>query len=226
MLELLELRLDELELEEELVCARAPCMSEILMPAATRALTERTRIRMRGKKVNQKYKRAVRMKSYTTCLNHACNHAYTELMQPAVGSRAPGFALPDQHGRLHSLSDSLNQWVVLYFYPKDDTPGCTVEACGFRDRFAELSGLATVLGVSADSTDSHKAFEKKFSLPFTLLSDPERRVISAYGATKEQRGKRITFLIDPEGIIAKIYKVMEASEHAMNVIADLKGLIR
>ena len=100
-----------------------------------------------------------------------------------VGTLAPDFALPDQEGRTHRLSDYRGRWVVLYFYPKDDTPGCTKEACGFRDQMGSLKALdAVVLGVSADDVESHKRFAEKYGLNFPLLADPERKVIRACGA--------------------------------------------
>ncbi|MDM7323979.1 MAG: thioredoxin-dependent thiol peroxidase [Thermus sp.] len=146
---------------------------------------------------------------------------------------APDFALPDQDGRVHRLSDYRGRWVVLYFYPKDDTPGCTKEACGFRDRMGDLKALgAVVLGVSADDVESHKRFAEKYSLNFPLLADPERKAILAYGAwgKKNLYGKvregvlRQTFLIDPEGRIAKVWRKVSPERHAEEVAEALKGL--
>lgn len=150
-----------------------------------------------------------------------------------VGSLAPDFQLPDQEGKPHRLSDYRGRWVVLYFYPKDDTPGCTTEACGFRDRMGDLVDLgAVVLGVSADDVDSHRRFAQKHRLNFPLLADPERRAILAYGAwgKKKLYGKeyegvlRQTFLIDPEGHIAKVWKRVSPEGHAEEVAAALKAL--
>lgn len=150
-----------------------------------------------------------------------------------LGTIAPGFALPDQEGRIHQLSDYRGRWVVLYFYPKDDTPGCTKEACGFRDRMGDLQELgAVVLGVSADDVKSHQRFAEKYGLNFPLLADPERQAILAYGAwgKKKLYGKeyegvlRQTFLIDPEGRIAKVWRKVSPEGHAVEVAKALRGL--
>lgn len=152
-------------------------------------------------------------------------------MEP--GTVAPDFGLPDQEGRVHRLSDYRGRWVVLYFYPKDDTPGCTKEACGFRDRMGDLQELgAVVLGVSADDVESHKRFAEKYGLNFPLLADPERQAILAYGAWgkknlygKEYEGVlRQTFLIDPEGRIAKVWKKVSPEGHAEEVAEALRSL--
>ena len=150
-----------------------------------------------------------------------------------VGTLAPDFALPDQEGRTHRLSDYRGRWVVLYFYPKDDTPGCTKEACGFRDQMGSLKALdAVVLGVSADDVESHKRFAEKYGLNFPLLADPGRKVIGAYGAwgKKNLYGKEVegvlrqTFLIDPEGRIAKVWRKVSPEGHALEVAEALKAL--
>jgi peroxiredoxin Q/BCP len=150
-----------------------------------------------------------------------------------VGELAPDFALPDQEGRLHRLSDYRGRWVVLYFYPKDDTPGCTKEACGFRDEKGRLEELgAVVLGVSADDVESHKRFAEKYHLNFPLLSDPAKEVIRAYGAWgkktlygKEYEGVlRQTFLIDPEGRVAKVWRKVSPEGHAEEVAQALEAL--
>ena len=147
-----------------------------------------------------------------------------------VGSAAPNFELYDQDGRLRRLSDHRGSWVVLYFYPKDDTPGCTKEACAFRDGMAELDALdAVVLGVSADDVSSHKAFADKHSLNFPLLADVDRKAIDAYEAwgEKEREGERfegilrVSYLIDPEGRIAQTWTVAEPETHAEEVGAAL-----
>ncbi len=149
--------------------------------------------------------------------------------QPLVGAAAPEFELPDQTGQLHSLEDYRGQWVVLYFYPKDETPGCTTQACEFRDNifaFRELN--AQVLGVSLDDVDSHKAFADNHSLPFALLSDIDGRTSDSYGVKTRMLGmtvaKRQTFIIDPDGNIAKHYDAVKPGEHSEAVIADLKLL--
>ncbi|KIX84712.1 thioredoxin-dependent thiol peroxidase [Thermus filiformis] len=150
-----------------------------------------------------------------------------------AGELAPDFALPDQEGRLHRLSDYRGRWVVLYFYPKDDTPGCTKEACGFRDEKGRLEELgAVVLGVSADDVESHKRFAEKYRLNFPLLSDPAKEAIRAYGAWgkktlygKEYEGVlRQTFLIDPEGRVAKIWRKVSPEGHAEEVAQALEAL--
>jgi peroxiredoxin Q/BCP len=138
------------------------------------------------------------------------------------GTVALDIELPDQEGKIHTLSQYRGKWLLLYFYPKDDTPGCIKEACGFRDAHPRSSSRLTVLGVSADSIESHQKFAAKYDLPFTLLSDPQRQVINLYGATPEGLGKRVSFLIDPEGVIRKIYTNIEAAGHAEQVLRDIK----
>ena len=143
---------------------------------------------------------------------------------------AQDFTLPDQTGAAHSLSDYKGKWVVLYFYPKDETPGCTLEACSFRDASEGLLAKgAVVLGVSADSVESHAAFIKAHKLPFTLLSDPDKKVITTYGCWgKKMFGVegilRRTFIINPEGMIVKKYGRVTPAEHATQIIKDLEVL--
>jgi thioredoxin-dependent peroxiredoxin len=140
--------------------------------------------------------------------------------------KAPDFSLPDQDGKMHSLKDYAGKWLVLYFYPEDDTAGCTLEACNFRDArelIAEL-GDAVVVGISKDTVESHKAFMDKYKLNFTLLSDPEHKTIIAYDSWGVMMAKRNTFIIDPEGEIVKEYKGVEPNEHAAHIIEDLKQL--
>ena len=141
-----------------------------------------------------------------------------------VGTKAPAFTAPDQDGKTHSLSDYAGKWVLLYFYPKDFTSGCTTEACTLRDNYEGFKKIeAVVLGVSTDSVESHAGFSKEHALPFTLLSDPEKRLVEAY----EARGimtKRISYLIDPAGQIAKAYDSVKPAEHAVQVLADLTEL--
>ena len=139
-----------------------------------------------------------------------------------IGTKAPAFTLPDQNGKVHSLSDYAGKKVILYFYPKDNTPGCTKQACGFADRYPQfLEKGAVVLGVSKDSVSSHKNFEQKYALPFPLLSDPGKEVIQAYDVWKEKKnyGKvslgvvRTTYLIDENGIIIKAMGNVKAAEN-------------
>jgi len=149
--------------------------------------------------------------------------------QPAVGSVAPEFELSDQNGQLHSLEDYRDQWVVLYFYPKDETPGCTTEACEFRDNIFAYKDLnAQVLGVSLDDVASHKAFAENHGLPFPLLADVEGDVASAYGVKTRMFGmtvaKRQTFIIGPDGTVAKHYEEVSPAEHSAEVLVDLKEL--
>lgn len=153
--------------------------------------------------------------------------AAAEEMQ--IGAPAPGFSLPDQTGQIQQLSHYRGRWVVLYFYPKDDTPGCTKEACRFRDDIAQLKALgAQVLGISLDSTDSHARFAEKHGLPFPLLSDADATVTKSYGAYRAlgplRFARRHTFIINPEGRIAKIYRSVNPDGHSVEVIGDLKAL--
>ena len=149
---------------------------------------------------------------------------------PEVGSQAPAFRLQDQTGAWRSLADYKGQWVALYFYPKDDTPGCTTQACGFRDNiFAFKKEGAVILGVSVDDVASHKAFAAKHGLPFTVLADPDKTVTKSYGVLKTYMGvmemaRRDTFLIDPSGRIAKHYESVEPEGHSQIVLEDIKAL--
>jgi thioredoxin-dependent peroxiredoxin len=158
-------------------------------------------------------------------------------MKLKVGDKAPNFpsdtGLPDQDGRFHKLSDYSGKWVLLYFYPKDDTQGCTAEACSLRDSFPSFSTVDTVvLGVSADSPESHKKFADKYKLPFTLLADTEKKLIESYGVwgIKSFLGKyiegilRTSFLINPSGLIVKVYEQVNPKVHANEVLADLKSM--
>lgn len=147
----------------------------------------------------------------------------------AVGDAAPEFELPDQTGQLHSLEDYRDQWVVLYFYPKDGTPGCTTEACEFRDNiFAFRKINAQILGVSLDDVESHQKFADHHSLPFPLLADSDGKASEAYGVKTKMFGmtmaKRQTFLIAPGGTIAKHYETVKPDKHSVEVLADLKEL--
>lgn len=148
--------------------------------------------------------------------------------------QAPNFSLKDAAGKLHALGDYHGRWLVVYFYPKDDTSGCTTEACAFRDARDALAeyGNAAVVGISKDSAGSHKKFADKHSLNFTLLSDPEHQVIEAYGAWgpkkfmgKEFLGiKRNTYLINPSGQIVKEYEGVNPKTHVGEILHDLKQL--
>lgn len=149
---------------------------------------------------------------------------------PKVGGFAPDFDLLDQNGKQQRLADYRGKWLVLYFYPKDDTPGCTKQACNFRDDYFRIHGLgAVVMGVSLDNVSSHKEFAEKYHLPFSLLSDSKKVVAEAYNVLRGfgpfSFTSRQTFLIDPEGKIAKHYETVKPAEHATEIINDLKGFI-
>jgi peroxiredoxin Q/BCP len=154
-------------------------------------------------------------------------------MPLSIEDSAPDFTLPDQDGRIHTLSEYRGKPLVLYFYPKDDTSGCTKEACGFRDDYSayEAAGV-TILGVSPDSSKSHTNFITKYELPFTLLADPEREVLRMYGAwgLKKMYGReyegvlRTTYLIGADGKIVKIYKKVKPAAHSAEILAALEEL--
>jgi peroxiredoxin Q/BCP len=148
---------------------------------------------------------------------------------PQTGKIAPAFQLQDQNNKAHSLSEYQGRWVVLYFYPKDDTPGCTQEACAFRDDLHKLAALgAQVIGVSVDDTGSHAEFAKKYHLPFPLLADKDGKTAEQYGALLNlgliKFARRYTFLIDPQGKIAKPYLKVDTSRHSQEIIDDLTRL--
>ena len=147
-----------------------------------------------------------------------------------IGAKAPDFSLPDQNGELHTLSEYAGKKLVLYFYPKDNTPGCTKQACGFGELLPLFSEKgAIVVGVSKDSVASHKKFEAKFNLPFTLLSDPELQAIQAYEVWQEKKlyGKvsmgvvRTTYLIDEQGVIIKAMTKVKAADNPKEMLESL-----
>ena len=147
-----------------------------------------------------------------------------------IGTKAPDFTLPDQNGTNHSLSDYLGKKVILYFYPRDNTAGCTKQACGFGDLYPQFEEKgAVVIGISKDSVASHKKFEEKYGLPFTLLSDTEKTVIQAYDVWKEKKnyGKvsmgvvRSTYLIDEKGIITKAFGKVKAADNPQQMLEEL-----
>jgi peroxiredoxin Q/BCP len=148
---------------------------------------------------------------------------------PKVGDAAPAFTLPDQNGTERTLADFRGKWLVLYFYPRDDTPGCTEQAGRYRDAMRTLEALgAAVCGVSVDSSDSHADFSRKYKLPFTLLADRNGTTAAQYGSLRNfgilKFAKRNTFLVDPQGKIAKIYVRVNAARNAQDVGLDLKAL--
>ena len=143
---------------------------------------------------------------------------------PMPGDTAPDFELIDQNMQTQALRNYAGKWVVLYFYPKDDTPGCTEEACNFRDDWAQLQQMGVaVLGVSLDDVASHKAFAEKYHLPFPLLADLDGSTAKAYGAKALLWAKRYTFIINPDGKIAETYLKVDPKTHSREVIAALKG---
>jgi thioredoxin-dependent peroxiredoxin len=157
--------------------------------------------------------------------------AGTARRPPEAGEVAPDFSLPDAEGRLHALGDQRGRWTVVYFYPEDDTAGCTTEACQFRDLDGEIRDRgADVWGISPDDASSHRRFREKFGLPFTLLSDVDHHVSEAYGAwgPKTSYGRetigmtRSTFLVDPDGRIARSWPKVKADGHAADVLAALE----
>ncbi len=150
-----------------------------------------------------------------------------------IGNSAPDFSLLDQDEVKHHKDDYIGGWWLVYFYPKDDTPGCTKEACTIAEVYEEFSKLnVKVVGVSKDSTRSHKKFAEKYNLPFTLLSDSEGKMIEAYGAFKEKSmyGKtfmgidRVSYLIDPKGLVARTYPKVDPATHAHILLEDIKSL--
>ncbi|WP_455017411.1 thioredoxin-dependent thiol peroxidase [Oribacterium sinus] len=147
-----------------------------------------------------------------------------------IGTKAPDFTLPDQNGNMHSLSEYRGKKVILYFYPKDNTAGCTKQACGFAERYPQFTEKgAVVLGISKDSVASHKKFEEKYGLPFTLLADPELAAIQAYDVWQEKKnyGKtymgvvRSTYLIDENGKIVKAFEKVKAADNPEQMLGEL-----
>ena len=152
---------------------------------------------------------------------------------PAVGDLAPEVALPDESGAIHRLSEQHGRWTILYFYPKDDTPGCTIEACEFRDHNESIhSRDADVWGISPQGAASKRAFREKFDLPFTLLADEEHAIADAYGSwvEKQNYGKtywgtaRTTFLVDPDRRVVRVWPKVKPEGHAEEVLAALDAL--
>lgn len=153
-------------------------------------------------------------------------------MYPKLNNPAPEFFALDQNNEEQTLKKYAGKWVLLYFYPKDDTPGCTTEACSLRDNFKEYSQAGiTILGVSADSVKSHVKFAKKFSLPFVLLADEKKEIVTAYGVWQKKKfmGReymgiaRTSFLINPKGTLVKIYEKVKPAEHAAEVLEDVRN---
>jgi len=154
-------------------------------------------------------------------------------MPLAAGNKAPEFTLMNESGQEFRLSDYIGKAVLLYFYPKDDTPGCTKEACNFRDDYSEYDKAGvTILGISPDTSKSHAKFKAKYELPFTLLADPDHQIASLYGVCgrKKLMGReydgilRTTFLIGPDSLIIKVFENVKPAEHSAEVLAELKTL--
>ncbi len=143
----------------------------------------------------------------------------------SIGTQAPEIKLLDHTETLHTLEQYRGSFVVVYFYPKDDTPGCTKEACMIRDMYADFAkeGIV-VLGISKDSPASHATFREKYELPFILLSDPEEKVIQAYGAQGMLFTKRVTYVVNKEGIIVKVYPDVDPAGHAGELLKDVRAL--
>ena len=151
----------------------------------------------------------------------------SSIAAPKVGDKSPNFSLQDQNNITHTLSDYEGQWVVLYFYPKDDTPGCTTQACDFRDAVKRIIvSKAIVFGLSLDSVTSHKLFAEKYNLPFSLLADETGEVSELYDSLRKllSYAKRNTFIVDPKGNIAKIYLSVDPKTHSEMVLSDLSNL--
>ena len=149
---------------------------------------------------------------------------------PVVGKEAPGFNLQDQNGEWHDLQDYRGTWLAIYFYPKDDTPGCTTEACNFRDNIYAFKAIgASVVGISVDDVESHKEFSGKYKLPFTILADEEGETAQDYGVLRDwkliQIASRQSFLVDPDGVIVKHYEEVDPDTHTQEVLADLEALM-
>ncbi len=145
--------------------------------------------------------------------------------RPEIGKPAPDFRAPITSGKIVRLSDYRGRKVVLYFYPKDDTPGCTVESCGFRDIYQKIKDTsAEILGVSVDDVESHKKFTEKFNLPFALVADVDKKITQTYGVLSEKApmARRVTFLIDEKGNIEKIFDPVKAAEHPGEILVALK----
>jgi len=149
---------------------------------------------------------------------------------PMVGSDAPSFNLQDQNGDWHTLESFHGQWLAMYFYPRDDTPGCTTEACNFRDNIYAFKAIgAAVVGISVDDVDSHKEFSDKYKLPFTILADEDGKTADAYGVLRDYKliklASRQSFLINPDGKIAKHYEDVDPDTHTDEVLADIKAFM-
>jgi len=150
---------------------------------------------------------------------------------PAVGTPAPDFRLQDQNGEWHTLEDYRGSWLAVYFYPKDDTPGCTTQACNFRDNIYAFKAIgASVVGISVDDVDSHREFSTKYKLPFVILADETGETADAYGVLRDWKVTKIasrqSFLVNPDGVVAKHYEDVDPETHTQDVLADLEALMK
>ena len=165
------------------------------------------------------------MKLLTIFITLAIGVTMAQNQKIEIGKMAPDFTLKDQNNTEHTLSDYFGKKIVVYFYPKDDTPGCTKEACSIRDNFGKFEeNDITVFGISYDSPKSHKKFAEKYDLPFTLLSDQDKTVAKAYDSDGLLMAKRNTFLIGSDGKIFKIYKKVDVTTHTQNILRDFSEL--
>lgn len=167
---------------------------------------------------------------FTTLLACSISLAAVAGESPTVGDPAPGFKLQDQRGDWHKLEDYRGTWLAVYFYPRDDTPGCTTEACNFRDNIYAFKAIdAAVVGISVDDVESHRKFSDKYKLPFVILADTEGSTAEAYGVLRDwklvQIASRQSFLINPEGVLVKHYEEVDPDTHTQEVLADLKALM-
>ena len=149
---------------------------------------------------------------------------------PVAGDPAPDFKLQDQNGEWHDLEDYRGTWLAVYFYPKDDTPGCTTEACNFRDNIYAFKAIgAEVVGISVDDVESHKEFSDKYKLPFVILADADGTTTEAYGLLRDwkliQIASRQSFIVNPDGMVAKHYEEVDPDTHTKQVLEDLKALM-
>lgn len=171
------------------------------------------------------------IKYFLICIFQQIKPAYSETsigenMKLKIGDEAPDFILSDKNGIRHRLSDLRGKWIVLYFYPKDDTPGCTKEACSFRDNYSDFKkNDVNIIGLSSDSEGNHRKFKDKYNLPFLLLADTEKKVIELYDAVIDLKNRRMSYLIDPQGRIAKIYDTVLPEKHSDEILKDLEILI-
>lgn len=150
---------------------------------------------------------------------------------PAVGTPAPDFRLQDQNGEWHTLEDYRGSWLAVYFYPKDDTPGCTTQACNFRDNIYAFKAIgASVVGISVDDVDSHREFSTKYKLPFIILADETGETADAYGVLRDWKVTKIasrqSFLVNPDGVVVKHYEDVDPETHTQDVLADLEALMK